>query len=220
MPLREHLIELRSRLIKALLFVGMGHVVGVIYYPPLPRLLKRPYCALPPSHRLAVAGGADSCALPFFGPTDGFLLRFRVAVIAGAIVSAPLWLYQVWAFVTPGLKRNERRYTVIFVFTSTLLFAGGAVLAYLTLDRGLSVLVGAAGQGTVAVIEVTRYLGFVTMMLVVFGISFELPLVVVLLNLVGVLPYQPLATWQRISLFLIFVVAAVRPPRPAPLSLC
>src|SRR5260370_25223849 len=104
MPLREHLIELRSRLIKALLFVGMGTVVGWIYYPPLLRLLKRPYCALPPSHRLAVAGGADSCALPFFGPTDGFLLRSQFAGVARALVAPPPWLYPVLAFRPPALQ--------------------------------------------------------------------------------------------------------------------
>jgi sec-independent protein translocase protein TatC len=160
------------------------------------------------------------CSLLFTGPLDGFVLRFKVAGIAGAVLSAPLWLYQLWAFITPGLRRNERRWTVAFVLSSTVLFAAGAFLSYLTIAKALGLLVNLAGPGTVAAIEVTRYLGFVMTMLLVFGVSFELPLLTVLLNMVGILSYRRLLRWQRMTIFLIFVFAAVATPSQDPISMC
>jgi len=220
MPLREHLIELRSRLIKALLFIALGMIAGWLFYPHILDVLKEPYCALPPDRRFPPDRVPGECQLLFTGPLDGFMLRFKVAGIAGAVLSAPLWLYQLWAFVTPGLRRNERRWTVVFVLGSTLLFAAGTVLSYLTISKALNLLVNIAGQGTVAAIEVTRYLGFVTTMLLVFGVSFELPLVIVLLNLVGILSFRRLLRWQRMAIFLIFVFAALATPSQDPISMC
>jgi sec-independent protein translocase protein TatC len=219
MPLREHLIELRGRLIKSIIFVLLGAIAGWVLYPQILDILKHPYCNISPAHRYP-PGTGDDCKLSFFGPMDGFILRFKVAAIAGAVFSSPFWLYQLWAFVTPGLRRNERRWTVVFVFSSTLLFAAGAVLSYFTLAKALNLLVTIAGSGTVAFIEVSRYVGFVVTMLLVFGVSFELPLLVVMLNLVGVLSAQRLLRWQRMSIFLIFVFAAVATPSQDPISMC
>lgn len=218
MSLRDHLVELRQRLVKALLFIALGAVLGWVLYPQLLEILKHPYCQIPAEHRFPPDVHGD-CKLTFFGPLDGFLLRFKVAAIAGAVISAPLWLYQLWAFITPGLRRTERRWTVLFVVASTLLFAAGAALSYLTLTKALGLLILTAGEGTVAAIEVTRYLGFVTTMLFVFGVSFELPLLVAMLNLVGILPYRVLAKWQRMAIFLIFVFAAVATPSQDPISM-
>jgi sec-independent protein translocase protein TatC len=219
MPLREHLIELRQRLIKAIFFLIIGAVAGWFLYPSILNLLKEPYCNIPIEHRATFGAPGSPCVLPFFGPLDGFILRFKVAGLAGAVLSSPFWLYQLWAFVTPGLRRVERRWTVLFVACSTLLFAAGAVLSYYTLGKALTLLVNTAGAGTVAVIEVTRYLGFVMTMLIVFGVSFELPLLVVMLNLVGVLSAQRLLKWQRMAIFLIFVFAAVATPSQDPISM-
>jgi sec-independent protein translocase protein TatC len=218
MPLREHLIELRQRLVKSFLFIAVGAVVGWFLYPDILSILKEPYCNIPPEHRFS-PGPDGACVLPFFAPLDGFLLRFKVAGITGAMLSAPFWLYQLWAFVTPGLRRVERRWTVVFVAASTVLFAAGAVLSYFTLAKALTLLVTTAGPGTVAAIEVTRYLGFVMTMLLVFGVSFELPLLVVLLNRVGVLSAERLRRWQRMAIFLIFVFAAIATPSQDPISM-
>jgi len=218
MSLRDHLVELRQRLIKALLFIALGAVVGWLLYPYILDILKEPYCSIPADRRFPPDVNGE-CKLTFFGPLDGFLLRFKVAAIAGALLSAPFWLYQLWAFVTPGLRRSERRWTVAFVAASTVLFAAGAALSYLTLSKALGLLIATAGEGTVAAIEVTRYLGFVTTMLLVFGVSFELPLLVIMLNLVGILPYRMLAKWQRTAIFLIFVFAAVATPSQDPISM-
>jgi sec-independent protein translocase protein TatC len=217
MSLRDHLAELRSRLLKALLFVGLGAVVGWIFYPQIIDVLKQPYCDLPADRRFQTASGA--CQLIFTSPLDGFMLRLKVGAISGVILAAPFWLYQLWAFVTPGLHRRERRWTIVFVAISSVLFAAGAVLAYLTIENALALLVNLAGDSTLAVIDIVKYMGFVTSMLLVFGAAFELPLLVVMLNLVGVLPAARLRRWQRLGIFLIFVFAAVATPSQDPLSM-
>jgi sec-independent protein translocase protein TatC len=219
MSLRDHLYELRGRLIKALVFVALGAIIGWILYPQILDLLKEPYCALPPDRRFNPSNG-PSCQLAFFGPLDGFVLRLKVGVICGIILSSPFWLYQLWAFVTPGLRRHERRWTTLFVFSATLLFLAGAVLSYFTIGKALALLVNLAGSGTVAVIAVPNYISFVTSMLLVFGAAFELPLLISMLNLVGVLPAARLIRWQRIAIFLIFVFAAVATPSQDPISMC
>jgi sec-independent protein translocase protein TatC len=217
MTLVEHLTELRNRLFKASAFVAAGTVVGWIVYGHLLTLLKHPYCALPADRRYNDVHG--NCQLVFFGVGDGFMIRVKVAVIAGVVLSAPFWLYQLWAFITPGLKRNERKWTVVFVTSASVLFMLGMGLAYLVLPKALHVLVGFAGPGVTPLFAVKDYLSFVTSMLLIFGVAFELPLLVVILNLAGVLSYQRMMKWQRMAIFLIFVFAAVATPSADPFSM-
>lgn len=218
MSLRDHIAELRSRLLKALLFVALGAVVGWIFYPQIIDFLKQPYCALPTDRRFEGNGGGE-CKLIFTSPLDGFMLRLKIGAISGIILAAPFWLYQLWAFITPGLHRRERRYTVVFVLFSSVLFVAGAFLAYLTVENALALLVNLAGDSTLAVLDIVKYMGFVTSMLLVFGVAFELPLLVVMLNLVGVLSAARLRRWQRLSVFGIFVFAAVATPSQDPVSM-
>ena len=221
MSVIEHLRELRRRLIVVVLIISAGAIVGWIFYDhPILSILKHPYCSIQPQHRLVSASNPGRCELLFNAPLDGFTIRLKVSFIAGAIITGPLWLYQIWAFITPGLRRNERKYTIIFIVTSTLLFAGGVVLAYLVLTRGLSILIGSAGSGTAAALTVTSYLNFVTLVLVIFGAAFELPLIVVLANFAGVLPARLLRKSQRIAIFLIFLFAAVATPSTDPFTMC
>lgn len=220
MTLIEHLYELRRRLFKAAIFVVLGTVVGWLFYNHILDVLKEPYCSLPASHRIQAGNGSDKCTLLFFGPLDGFLIRLKVSAISGLILSSPFWLYQLWAFITPGLKKSERRLTVIFVLCSTVLFIGGAALAYLTLSKGLHLLIGSAGDGTAAALAVTNYLSFVMAMLLIFGISFEFPLLVVMLNRVGVLSYERLRKWLRAIVFMVFVFAAIATPSQDPFTMC
>lgn len=219
MPVMDHLRELRRRLLIVLIIVAAGAVVGWLLYDHILSILKHPYCQVPWQRRLG--GTPDGkCDLLFFAPLDGFTTRLKVSVIAGAIITAPFWLYQVWAFVTPGLRRNERKWTVLFVITSTLLFAAGMILAYVVLSKGLQVIIGSAGSGTQAALSVTAYLSFVTLMLTIFGASFELPLLIVLLNMTGVLPFKVLKKFQRLAIFLIFVFAGVATPSTDPFTMC
>jgi sec-independent protein translocase protein TatC len=221
MSVIEHLRELRRRLIVVVLIIAAGAVIGWIFYEhPILSILKHPYCSIPAKHRLVSAADPGQCELLFNAPLDGFTIRLKVSFIAGTIITGPLWLYQVWAFITPGLRRNERKYTIIFIITSTLLFVAGVVLAYLVLIKGLSILINSAGSGTAAALTVTSYLNFVTLMLVIFGAAFELPLVVVLANFAGVLPARILRKSQRIAIFLIFLFAAVATPSTDPFTMC
>jgi sec-independent protein translocase protein TatC len=135
------------------------------------------------------------------------------------VLSDPIWLYQLWAFITPGLKRNERRYAAGFVSASTLLFAGGAVLAYLFLGAGLRALLGLAGNGVVVALTAQDYIGFVLSVLIAFGVSFELPLLLVALNLVGVVSHSTLARGRRWIFFLTIVFAAFITPTQDPFTM-
>ena len=219
MAVMDHLRELRRRIVWALVFIAIGAVVGWFLYPHTLAFLKHPYCELDYKHRFPGVKGAG-CELVYTNVLAGFTTRLKVAAISGAIFTAPFWLYQIWAFVTPGLKKNERRYTILFVFASTVLFLLGAALAYVVLTKGLSVLVNQAGDGTAALLTAPEYISFVTLVLVVFGASFELPLLVVMANMAGVLSAKVLKKSQRISIFLIFLFAAVATPSTDPFTMC
>jgi len=220
MSVLDHLRELRRRLFIVMIIIGAGAVFGWVVYNPLLEILKHPYCKIPFEHRLGALNQSEGeCKLQFRDPLGGFTIRLKVSMVAGAILTAPLWLFQLWAFVTPGLRRNEKRWTVAFVTASTVLFASGMALAYVTLAKGLQVLILSAGSGTQAALDITSYISFVILMLVIFGASFELPLLIVMLNLVRVLPFSILKRGQRIGIFLIFVFAAVATPSTDPFTM-
>ena len=218
MSLISHLRELRNRLIKAFAFIFVGGVVTFIWYNNgLLDFIKAPYCDLPSDLRFQVDG--QECTLIVTDVLGGFLLRLKVSFIGGIILSSPFWLYQLWAFVTPGLKRNEKRYTVIFVTLSSLLFAGGTVLAYITLRNGLKLLLGIAGEGVTPLLTAPEYVGFVVLLLTAFGISFQVPLIALMLNFVGVLSYQLMAKSRRWTFFLTLVFAAFITPTQDPFTM-
>jgi sec-independent protein translocase protein TatC len=143
----------------------------------------------------------------------------QVGVAAGAVLTAPIWIYQIWAFITPGLYAKERKFALTFVGTASVLFAAGAVLAYYVVPTGLSFLANLGGGQFITALTGQSYVSFLLTMLAVFGLTFELPLLVVMLNRVGVLPYAKLRRWQRGILFGLFVVAAVATPGNDPISM-
>lgn len=224
MTLMEHLFELRNRLTVAMLALTAGGIVGFVWWgvsplglPSLGALITAPYCGLPEEARVTLNRGA--CQLLQTSPFEAFTTRMQVGVAAGAVLTAPVWLYQIWAFITPGLYAKERRFALAFVGVASALFAVGAVLAYFVVPAGLSFLVS-LGDGQFAVALSGRsYIGFLLTMLLVFGVSFELPLLVVMLNLVGVLPYTKLRAWQRGIIFGLFVFAAIATPGQDPVSM-
>ena len=219
MPVMDHLRELRKRIIWIVLVIAAGSVAGYYLYGPILEFLKHPYCAVPHQYRFT-PDGPNSCALTYTGVLQGFTTRLRISVIAGAVFTAPLWLYQIWAFITPGLRKKERKYTLIFVAGSTLLFVAGVVLAYLVLSKGLGILLRAGTSQVQAILTVNSYISFVTLMLVAFGAAFELPLLVVMANLAGVLPSRVLRKTRRIAIFLIFLFAAIATPTTDPFTMC
>jgi sec-independent protein translocase protein TatC len=224
MTLMEHLYELRNRLFIALCAVGLGGVLGFLWWgvsafglPSLGDLITRPYCALPPTLRLTPNPGR--CQLLQTAPFEVFTLRMQVGLAAGAVLTAPIWVYQIWAFITPGLYAKERKFAVTFVGAASVLFAGGAILAYYVVPTGLSFLANLGGGEFITALTGQAYIGFLLTMLAVFGLTFELPLLVVMLNRVGVLPYAKLKRWQRGILFGLFVLAAVATPGNDPISM-
>jgi len=216
MSLMEHIRELRNRLLKALLGLALGMVVGLIFFEPVWTFIERPYCKIPHQQRLL---GTDGCTLVMNGLFDGFFLHLKIMFVVGLIVSSPIWLYQLWAFIAPGLYARERRWTWVFVGTSVPLFAVGAAFAYFAMTNGLRFLLDLVPSGAAALITVDTYLGYAMAMLLIFGLAFELPLIIVILNLAGVLTHERLRKWRRLMIFGVFAFAAVAVPSPDPFSM-
>jgi len=216
MTLVDHLKELRRRLLIAMIAVGITTLFVAIWgYHTVFDVLRQPYCDVPATQRTGGAG----CDLIFTHPTDAFFVRLKVSLIAGLVLAAPVWLYQLWAFITPGLHRHERRWGIAFVLSSIVLFAAGTVLSYLVLGPALDVLLGFAGDGVTALLEVSEYISFVLSMLIIFGVSFEFPLVLILLNLAGIVSSTRLKSWRRVAIFTVFVFAGFATPTQDPFSM-
>ncbi|GAB3483222.1 twin-arginine translocase subunit TatC [Amycolatopsis cihanbeyliensis] len=225
MTLIEHVYEFRRRLAYAMLAVLGGGILGFIWFgvsvgpiPSLGDLLTAPYCALPKDVRIEFEG--RGCTLLQTQPFEAFLIQLKVGIAGGMVLVAPLWLYQLWAFIAPGLYSKERKYATTFVAFASVLFAGGAVLAYLVVPTALRFLVGNFGGDQFATaLAGDKYISFMLSVLVIFGVSFEFPLLVVMLNRVGVLKYEQLKRWRRGIIFGIFVFAAFATPGNDPFSM-
>lgn len=215
MTLVEHVRELRNRLFRASLAVVAGLIIGFVLAQPAFDLLKEPYCNLPDSTN------ADGVCQGFLqlSPADGFLLKLKLALWIGLIVAGPVWLYQLWAFIAPGLHRHERKWAYVFVAIAAPLFAGGAVLAYLVVDKGLAFLMESGVTGLSTQLEVTRYISFVTTMILLFGVAFEFPLILLMLNFTGVATARRLLSWWRVVIFVCFAFAAIATPDPGPFGM-
>lgn len=213
MTLIEHVRELRNRLFWASLGILVGFGLGLFLARPVRDLLQRPYCELDGS---TVNG---KCQFTQLGPADVLLLDLKIALWVGLIIAAPIWLYQLWAFIAPGLHRHERKYAYIFTALAAPLFAAGAVLAFFVVAKGLEFLVGLAGEDVANTLEITRYISFVTNMILMFGVAFEFPLVVLMLNFVGIASGRRLLSWWRIAVFVFFLFAAIVTPTPDPFGM-
>jgi len=218
MPLMDHLRELRNRVVKIALGLIAGMIVGFIFFTPIWHVIERPLCS-------AVIRGQTGCnnlgvnQLVLDGPLDSFYLRVKVAVIAGVILSSPVWLYQIWAFVAPGLYAREKRWSYIFLGTAVPLFLIGATLAYWSLGRSMHYLLGLTPQHVANLIQVDQYISFVMTMLLAFGIAFEVPLLIVMLNLAGILTHERFRKWRRVMIFGVFLIAGMANPSPDPITM-
>src|SRR3954469_21831651 len=181
MTLMDHIRELRNRLFIASLGLVVGLVVGFILSNWVFGLLKEPYCALPSSISYR-RNGTPYCDFLVLGVGDGLILRLKIALWVGVIVGAPVWLYQLWAFIAPGLHRHERKWAYVFVSIAAPLFATGAVLAYEVVGHSLAFIMSAGVLGEPTKLEVGSYLNFVSSMLLLFGGAFEFPLILLMLN--------------------------------------
>jgi sec-independent protein translocase protein TatC len=220
MTLIGHLRELRNRIGIALVFVLIGTAVAFWWYEHgLGEFIRAPYCGLDTDLRALGTGSNGDCELLVTDVFGGALIRLKISFIVGIVLSAPFWLYQLWRFITPGLKKNEKRYGVGFVAASSSLFALGAALAYISLAKGLQLLLGLAGDGVAIALTAQDYIGFVISLLIAFGVSFELPLIAVVLNLIGVLSYAALSKSRRWLYFLTIVFAAFITPTQDPFTM-
>lgn len=214
MSLAEHLRELRYRVVVSLIAVIVTTIVAYVFHTQILHFLTHPYCELPRKDR-----ALQKCSLVVSGVLEPFTVTLKLALYAGILAASPVWLIQIWRFVTPGLYHHERRYATIFVTCSVFLFAAGAAFAYLTLEKGLHFLLGFANGGITSLLQFSNYLSFVTAMVLVFAISFELPLLLVMLNFVGVVPAARLRRHWRAIVFAIFVFAAVITPSQDPFTM-
>lgn len=215
MPLLEHLRELRSRLIRSVIAIVLGSVAGFVFYNEVIDVLIEPVCDT------GVTGVAEGrCgALVVSGVIGPLALQLKVALFCGLIFASPVWLWQLWAFLAPGLHRREKRWTYLFVGAGAPLFFLGAVVSYLVLPVAVRVLLDFAPADVANFLPLDEYLDFVLRMILVFGISFELPLALVMANMAGLVTSRKIRSWWRQMIFGIFVFAAAATPTGDPFTL-
>ncbi len=207
MPIRAHLVELRKRVVLAAVGLVVGAVGGWFLYDPVLAALQQPLVA-------AAAARHGVIALNFSGIASSFDMKIKVSLFLGVIAASPWWIYQLWAFITPGLSGRERRYAVGFVAASVPLFLSGAALAWWALPNAVSLLTEFTPTGAVNYIDAQSYLVFVMRLILAFGLAFLVPVVMVALNLVGLVRARTWIRGWRWAVMLAFVFAAVMSPTP------
>jgi sec-independent protein translocase protein TatC len=217
MALIEHIRELRNRLGISLLALAVCVVVAFFLREEVFDFVKRPYCQTEAAERASALSGSQ-CGLYAFGPFEQFAVSLRISFIAGVVVSSPVWLYQLGAFITPGLHRHEKKYAAAFLSAALVLFLTGTVFAYFTISRGLQFLLSVGGDGILTLPSIQSYLSFVTLTLLAFGVAFLFPVIVLFLNFVGIFPSSRMRSWRRGMIVAIAVASAVLTPSQDPFT--
>ena len=200
--LTDHLTELRDRLVKSAYAVTATSIVAWYFSERLLELIERPIVEYLPSHKLVT-----------LGPTDAFMAHLKIAITAGIVLACPIWLYQIWRFVAPGLYSKERKYTAVFIMSGTVLFTIGVLFAYfLVLPTGLKFLLQFGSSSSAPMITLPAYLSFFNTMILVFGASFELPLVLVILGIIGLIDQRFLREKRRYAIVLLSILSAIITP--------
>lgn len=212
MSLMEHLVELRTRIIRSAIAVAVGAIAGWLLYPVVFDALMGPLRQLADNPNV-------SDKFLALDPLEIFLLRIKMSAYLGLVIAMPFLLWQLWQFIAPGLYQNERRYAAAFVASASALFALGAAIAYYTLPQALTFLQSMGGNDVEYQYSAQKYLMLIVYMMVAFGIGFQFPIVVVFLQLVGIVTPQQLSQFRRFAIVIIFVAAAVITPSADPISL-
>ena len=216
MPLIEHLRELRSRLFKSIIVIALATTVTWFFYNDIITQLAKPVCDL----KFAQETGAESCgALYISGVLGPLNLQIKVAILSGIILAAPVWLYQLWAFIAPALHRKEKRNSIFFIIAATPFFAAGAFLGYTILPIAVEVLFGFTPDALNNLVKFDDYLDFVMRAILLFGIAFELPVFLITFNLIGFLSGKAILKPWRGWVFGITLFVAAFSPTADPLSM-
>lgn len=221
MPLGEHLRELRNRLLKSVLAIAVVTIVAAFFQKDIFAFLMRPIlesvgCA---NGQVVMRNGQLCAEMTTQGLLSPFTIALKVALMAGVLAATPVWLYQLWAFVAPGLHNHEKRYALSFVAAGVPLFLGGAYLAYSILPQTAEIMLGFAPSGARPLLPLDDYLDLITRMVIVFGIAFELPLLLILLNMTGVLTGRRMLRWWRGMIIGLTAFAAIATPGGEPISM-
>ncbi len=225
MPLADHLRELRNRLVKSLLAIVVVCGLSMLYFHPIINFLDAPLsgilhrCVTLQGHPVANNNNGHCAMLTISGLLGPFSLMLKVGLTVGVVVSSPIWLYQLWGFLAPGLYQKEKKYTLSFLAAALPLFLGGAALAYLILPTTAKVLIDLTPNGATNLVSLDNYLDLLTRLVMVFGFSFEMPLILVMLNFTGVITGRRMLSWWRWMIMGITVFAAVATPSADPLTM-
>jgi sec-independent protein translocase protein TatC len=214
MTLVQHLRELRNRLAWGFAGIALGTVVGWAFYPRIFHFLAEPFNRASNS-----VANVHKPQLVLTGVADAFNLQLEIAFAAGVVISSPVWLYQFFRFVTPGLHKNERKYAALFVASALPLFLGGVAAAYYVLPHILGAFLNFTQPGVSNLINVDAYMSFLLQIMVVFGIGCIAPVVIVVLNTIGILSARRFASWWRWTVFGTLVFAAVATPTGDPVNM-
>jgi sec-independent protein translocase protein TatC len=215
MSMMDHLNELRMRIIRCVLSVGIGFFLFLAFYDPIKNFLTQPYrnlCEQRPDFK------CDG-SLYSLGPLDGFSARMKLCAYGGIVLALPVILWQIWRFVVPALSKKEKRYAVPFISSTVVLFAAGCGLAYWTLDKALEFLISWSGTDVTSTFQVTKYMMLVVLMMLAFGVGFLSPVLVVFIQLAGLVTPKTLVKQWRYAIMIIFVTAAVITPSGDPISM-
>jgi sec-independent protein translocase protein TatC len=210
MSVVEHLTELRRRLMISLIAVAIGATICFILAPGIISFLVRFYTDATKGQRQR---------LIFTGPLDAFATRLKIATYGGIVLALPVWLYQLWRFITPGLNPKEKKYAIPFVLASIFLFLCGAAVAFLTLEPALAFLLNIGGSDLTPLLTADKYVSLVSLMIIAFGLSFEFPVILVFLLLAHIISTAQLRAWRRYACVGIVAFAAVITPSQDPYSL-
>jgi sec-independent protein translocase protein TatC len=214
MPLMDHLRELRNRVVTIAVVVLVGAGVAWAFYGRIWSFIQRPYCQSVGYCKVNVPGHS----LILNGVMDGFYLHIKVSIIAAIVLTSPIWLYQLWAFIAPGLYSREKRWTYLFMGTAVPLFALGCCFAFIAMSRGLKFFISMSG-GLTNLFTADTYIGYWIAMIIGFGLCFEVPLFLVILNLARVVTHERFKKWRKVIIFLVFVFAGIASPSPDPLTM-
>lgn len=208
MTLVEHLTELRSRIIKMLIALGLGMVVGFLLYNRVLDILQAPYCKV-----------SKDCSFLVTDPLESLAIRLKLSMYVGFLIASAPIMWQLWRFITPGLHDQERRWAIPFVGASVMLFLLGAGLALWTFPQALKFFVQVGGDSLVTMYSPAKYLSLITFLMLTFGLGFEFPIVLIFLQAVGILSWRQLSSWRRYASVIIVVLVAVITPSGDPFTL-